>query len=159
MPDDYIKNISMKKIGLLVLTLMVFAVCNHTQAQLRKIPAEVTEAFKEKYPDTKNAAWKDKITAFQVNYEMEGVKYISKFSSKGEWQQTEKDIEEDALPAQVKDGYGKSKYTEWELKTVSRVENKDDSIQYRLFVRKSSVEKRYLYFDKEGKLIKDAITL
>ncbi len=149
----------MKKICLLALALMVFAVFNNTQAQLRKVPAEVTEAFKAKYPDTKNVEWKDKITTFQVDYEMDGIKYESKFSHKGEWQQTEKVIEEDALPAPVKDGYGKSKYTNWELKTVSRVESKDDSIQYRLFVRKSSVEKRYLYFDKDGKLVKDAITL
>ncbi|GAC1451177.1 MAG: hypothetical protein NVSMB7_13730 [Chitinophagaceae bacterium] len=42
--------------------------------QLRKVPAEVTEAFKAKYPDTKNAEWKDKLTGFQVNYEMGGIK-------------------------------------------------------------------------------------
>jgi hypothetical protein len=149
----------MKKIIAVVMAMMVFAVVNHTQAQLRKVPAEVTEAFKERYPDTKNVEWKDKITAFQAIYEMNNVKYISKFSSKGEWQQTEKEIDEDALPAAVKDGYGKSKFTEWELKSVSFIESNNSDVQYRLFIRKSSVEKKYLYFDKDGKLIKDSITI
>jgi Putative beta-lactamase-inhibitor-like, PepSY-like len=149
----------MKKISALIMAITVFAVFNHTQAQLRKVPAEVTEAFKAKYPDTKNVEWKDKITAFLVDYEMNGIQYESKFSNKGEWLQTEKEVEQDALPAEVKDGYSKSKYTDWELKTVSRIENKNDNIQYRLFVRKSSVEKRYLYFDEDGKLLKDVITI
>ena len=146
----------MKKIFSAIAIVLMVSV---TQAQIRKIPLEATEAFKAKYPDTKNVEWKDKLTSFQADYEMNGVKYSSKFSNKGEWLQTDKVIEEAALPAAVKDGYGKSKYTGWELKEVSQIENKDNSIQYRLFVRKSSVEKKYLYFDPEGKLVKDAITI
>ncbi len=151
-----IKTIAMKK-GLSVIAIIIMFTAAH--AQLRKVPAEATEAFKAKYPDTKNVEWKDKLTGFQASYEMNGLQYQSKFSNQGEWLQTEKIIEEDALPAAVKDGYGKSKYTAWELKEISRIENKDNSIQYRLFVRKSGVEKRYLYFDSEGKLVKDAITI
>lgn len=149
----------MKKICLSALVMFLLVGLNSIEAQIRKVPAEVTEAFKTKYPETKNVEWKDKITSFQASYEMNGDKYQSKFNSKGEWQQTEKEIAEDALPASVKDGYGKSKFTDWELKTVTWVENKDNSIQYRLFVRKSGVEKKYLYFDKDGKLIKDSITI
>jgi hypothetical protein len=149
----------MKRIFVLAMTVLVFAAFNTTHAQLRKIPAEVTEAFKEKYPHTKNAEWKDKLTAFQVSYEMDGDRYESKFSSKGEWLQTEKEIEQDALPAGVKDGFSKSKFTGWEVKSVTWVEDKDNNVQYRLFVKKSGVEKKYLYFDKEGKLVKDVITI
>lgn len=149
----------MKKICLLALVMFSLSALNYTQAQIRKVPAEVTEAFKTKYPDTKNVEWKDKITSFQASYEMNGDKYESRFNSKGVWQQTEKDIAEDALPASVKDGYSKSKFTDWELKTVTRVESKDNSIQYRLFVRKSGVEKKYLYFNEDGKLVKDSITI
>ncbi len=149
----------MKKVMMIGAALVILSACNGLQAQLRKVPAEVTEAFKAKYPDTKNVEWKDKLSGFQASYEMDGVKYESKFSNKGEWQQTEKEIEEDALPASVKDGFGKSKYTAWDLKTVSRIENKDEVVQYRLFVRKSGVEKKYLYFNEDGKLVKDAITI
>ncbi|MEP7277662.1 MAG: PepSY-like domain-containing protein [Bacteroidota bacterium] len=149
----------MKKICLLVMAIIVFNVFNPVAAQLRKVPAEVTEAFKAKYPDTKNLEWKDKLTGFEADFEMNGIKYSARFSNKGEWQQTERDIAEDALPATVKDGYGKSKYTDWELKAVSRVESKEDGLQYRLLIRKSSVEKKYLYFNESGQLVKDTITI
>lgn len=149
----------MKKICLLALVMFSLSALNNTQAQIRKVPAEVTEAFKTKFPDTKNVEWKDKITSFQASYEMNGDKYESRFNSKGVWLQTEKDITEDALPASVKDGYSKSKFTDWELKTVTWLESKDAGIQYRLFVRKSGVEKKYLYFNKDGKLVKDSITI
>ncbi len=143
-------------LGCLVLGAVAF---NSSTAQLRKVPAAVTEAFKEKYPDTKNVEWKDKLSVFQVSYEMNGGKYNTRFSSKGEWLQTEKEIDEAALPAGVKEGFDKSKFTEWELKTVTRIENKDNLVQYRLLVKKSGVEKKYLYFNEEGKLVKDAITI
>jgi Putative beta-lactamase-inhibitor-like, PepSY-like len=149
----------MKKIVFLAVLLTGSVVFNNSSAQLRKVPAEVTEAFKDKFADTKNVSWKDKLSAFQVNFEMEGAQYAAKFTSKGEWLQTEKEIDEDTLPAEVKDGFGKSKFTDWELKQVSRIETNNNGVQYRIFVRKSGVEKKYLYFDETGKLVKDAITI
>ena len=149
----------MKKIVSLIMAVALFAAFNVAQAQLRKVPADVTEAFKTKFPDAKNVEWKDKLTAFLAIYEEGDVKYQSKFNSKGEWLQTEKEIDEDDLPAEVKDGLSKSKFTEWEIKSVAEIENNNNDIQYRLFVRKSGIEKKYLYFDKDGKLIKDSITI
>ena len=149
----------MKKICWLIAVMFSIAAFNYTQAQIRKVPAAVTEAFKARYPNTKNVEWKDKITGFQVNYDMDGVKYESKFSNKGEWLQTEKEVGEDALPAEVKDGYSKSKFTDWQLKSATWVQSKDNGVQYRLFVRKNDIEKKYLYFDKKGKLVKDVITI
>lgn len=149
----------MKKLCVIAVILLSVSISNYTQAQLRKIPAEATEAFKAKYPNTKNAEWKDKITYFQVNYEMDDVRYESKFSNKGEWIQTEKEVGEEGLPPEVKDGYNKSKFTDWELKAVTWVQSKESGVQYRLYVRKNGVEKKYLYFDKGGRLIRDAITI
>jgi hypothetical protein len=149
----------MKKICLLVILALAAVAFNSSSAQLRKVPAEVTEAFKAKYPNTKNVEWKDKITSFQANYEMDDVKYESKFSNKGEWLQTEKEVAQETLPAEVKDGYSKSKFTDWQLKSATWVQSKENGVQYRLFVRKNDIEKKYLYFDKDGKLVKDVITI
>jgi hypothetical protein len=149
----------MKKFFLLIAAMFSITASNYSHAQLRKVPAEVTEAFKAKYPDTKNVEWKDKLSAFEVDYEMAGVKYESRFSNKGEWLQTEKEVGQDALPAEVKDGYSKSKFTDWQLKSATWVQSKDNGVQYRLFVRKNDVEKKYLYFDKDGRLVKDVITI
>ncbi|HTL10333.1 MAG TPA: PepSY-like domain-containing protein [Chitinophagaceae bacterium] len=148
-----------RKFWLIVWLLLPMATLYGVQAQPRKVPAEVADAFKAKYPNTSNADWKERQNVFQVNYEMDDVRYASRFTSKGEWIETEKELEEDQLPAEVKDGYSKSKFTDWELKRISWVQSKASGVQYRLFVRKNGLEKKYLYFDKTGRFIRDAASI
>jgi hypothetical protein len=128
-------------------------------AQLRKIPAEVTEALKSKYPDASDVTWKDKLTVFAAVFEMNNEKYEARFSSKGEWQSTEKEINENDLPGEVKDGLSKSKYAEWELKSIYNIDLPDDKIQYRIQVAKSDLQKKNLLFSSEGQLLRDNVTL
>ena len=137
----------------------LFFAFNTASAQLRKIPAEVTESLKSKYPSASAVEWKDKITVFQADFQMNGEKYEARFNSDGQWQETEKNVDQDKLPPAVKEGFNKSKYTDWEMKEVSYIEKKDGGEQYRILVKKSDIEKKYLYFDKTGKLVKDVITL
>jgi len=152
-------NIIMKKILTALFLAGMLLISAVTNAQLRKIPAEVTDAFKDKYPSAAGVEWKDKLSVFQANFLMSGVKYEARFNTKGEWQETLKELDKDKLPDAVNDGFSKSKYTEWEVKEVSFVEKKDESEQYRILVRKSDLEKKFLFFDKNGKLLRDSITL
>ncbi len=128
-------------------------------AQIRKIPAEVTDAFKEKYPEANGVEWKDKLTVFQANFQLNGTKHEARFNSSGEWQETVKTLDQDKLPEAVKEGFSKSKFTDWEVRETSFLEKKEGDGQYRMLVRKNDIEKRYLFFDKSGKLVRDAITL
>lgn len=128
-------------------------------AQIRKIPAVVTDALKDKYPAARGVEWKDKLTAFQADFKLNGDSYQARFNSTGEWLETEKNISEDKLPTFVKDGFEKSKYTEWEKKEFSYLEKKEGDELYRILVKKSDLEKKYLFFDKKGKLIRDSMTL
>ena len=128
-------------------------------AQVRKIPAEVTNAFSEKYNDAKNVEWKDKLSAFAAIFDMDGDKYEARFNKKGEWLSTEKDLNIDELPSVVKEGFDKSKYTDWEAKAVYEVDLPDDKKEYKVHVAKSSVQKKILLFDVDGKLLKDNLTL
>ena len=41
-------------------------------AQIRKIPAEVTNAFAEKYGGAKNVEWKDNLSVFVAGFEQDG---------------------------------------------------------------------------------------
>ncbi|MCC6287557.1 MAG: PepSY-like domain-containing protein [Chitinophagaceae bacterium] len=148
----------MKKIFLAVLVICTGLVYT-ANAQVRKIPAEVTNAFSEKYADAKNVEWKDKLSAFAATFELNGDKLEARFNKKGEWQGTEKELSIDDLPAAVKDGFSKSKYTDWETKAVYEVELPDDKKEYKIHVAKSSVQKKILLFDAEGKLLKDNLTL
>ena len=55
-------------------------------AQIRKLPAEVTNSFSEKYPDAKNVEWKDKLSNFSADFEWKDEKYEAHFNKKGDWQ-------------------------------------------------------------------------
>lgn len=128
-------------------------------AQIRKIPAAVTEAFAAKYPVAKNVSWADKITSFQAEFDMDTHKYEAEFNSKGVWQKTEKTLSEEEIPLTVKDGLSKTKYADWEIKYQKEIINNSGATEYRLYAKKNDLQKKYLYFNMEGTLIRDAITL
>src|SRR6478735_750894 len=146
----------MKKIIALAVLLNVFTF-TFVSAQIRKLPAEVTEAFKAKFPDAKNVEWKDNLSNFHADFTLNDASWSAEFSSKGEWKESNKKMTFDALPAAVKDGYNKSKYSDWTPGTITMIEKSDNSVQYKIYTEKSSiVQKRFLYFNKEGQLEKDA---
>ena len=128
-------------------------------SQIRKIPAEVTSAFEAKYPKAEKVEWKDNLTNFEASFTYNDAETSAKFNSKGEWLVTEKKIEFDALPADVKDGFKKSKYEDWELRGVKIIEEKDKAISYRILVKKNDVQKKYLFYDAKGKLLRDPIAI
>jgi len=150
----------MKKyvIAFLILILASFAIVP-SFAQIRKIPSEVTEALKQKYPDAENVSWKDKLSVFAASFEMDNEKYEARFNDKGEWKSTEKEISEADLPGDVKDGFEKSKYADWELKNTFLIELPGNETQYRIQVAKNDIQKKNLLFNNDGQLLKDNITL
>ena len=146
----------MKKVLFLLLAVSLAIVTN---GQIRKIPASVTEAFKEKYPHAIKVEWKDKVTSFAAGFEDDGKQYEARFNSKGEWQETEEQISEEEIPETVKDGLEKSKYSEWEISKVRRIEMPGDVVQFKVQVEKSDIQKKNLLFSSDGKLLKDNITI
>jgi hypothetical protein len=148
----------MKRILSAIMAIATLIFSQHVHAQLRKIPAEVTDAFKSKFPQAANVEWKDKLSGFEANFKIAETAYEARFNNKGEWQETEKLMDPQTFPAEVKDGFDKSKYTSWEVKELSHLEKKDTAY-YRVLVRKNDLEKKYLFFDDKGKLIKEQITL
>lgn len=149
----------MKKIFSLFTIAFLLCVSANTFAQIRKIPAVVTDSFSEKFPEAKNTEWGDRITVFEATFDMNDHKYQASFNSDGNWKKTEKFLTDDEVPAAVKDGLSKSKYSDWEIKANVEVTQDDNSLQYRLFARKNDLQKKYLYFNIDGKLIRDSITL
>jgi hypothetical protein len=151
----------MKKIiRLLPLLIVALALTSNVAAQLRKIPAEVTDAFKVKYPDATQVEWKDKLTNFVAVFQHEGKQYQARFSKKGEWKDTEWEIDTDELPEAVNEGYNKSKYAEeWKIDAAYKIELPNNKVNYRLLARKSDLQKKNILFSSEGRLLKDNVTL
>ena len=148
---------SIKKI--MAFTASLVLIVTASQAQFRKIPGEVTDSFKVKYPTATAVSWKDNVTSFQATFTLNSEKYTAKYNSKGEWQQAEKKIKQEEIPAEVKDGLSKSKYAEWKIGTVTKRFLPGDKVEYIIFVSKSDLSKRNLTFNSGGQLTRDAITI
>jgi hypothetical protein len=151
-----IKKQIMKKKLLLLVMLGIFSV-GMLQAQLRKIPSEVTDALETKYPDASNVEWKDNLTNFEAIFNMDDADWSAQFSSKGDWKETTKKMDFDALPAAVKDGFSKSKYNDWTTGSVRMIQQDDKNTVYKIYAEKNSlVQKVFLYFNENGQLQKEA---
>lgn len=147
----------MKKATILFLGLCM--VLGTAQAQIRKVPAEVTNAFTAAYPSATNLTWKDNLTNFEAQFDISGNHAVAKFNSKGEWIETQKDLSFEGLSDGVKDGFNKSKYADWPKEEIKEISARNKATLYRVYVRKADLNKRYLYFNPKGQLVRDALTL
>jgi hypothetical protein len=146
----------MKKLFFATAFLMTGVV---TFAQLRQIPKEVRENFAQQYPMAKDTDFEDDLFDVNVKFVLDGEKMNAEYNNKGIWRHTEKKWMYDKLPDAVKDGFNKSKYAGREVKETVVIYYPGDVIQYRLKTEKSSVEKKYLYFNPEGRLLRESITI
>lgn len=130
------------------------------RAQFTKIPGEVTDAFRTQYPNATGATWSHKISYFQVDFKLDSGQYLARYDTKAQWKGSERTITADQLPAPVKDGYDKSIYTDqWQVKEYTVLYFPGNVMKYRLLVRKSGLQKKYLYFDTNGKMLEGTSTL
>jgi len=147
----------MKK-GLLLnaslLLLSVFAF-----SQVREIPRAVEETFANQYKGASNIEFKDQLTSVNVQFELEGQKMVASYTNKGLWKETQKEVEFEMLPSEVKDGFEKSKFSGREVENVIMLYLPGGVEQYRLKARKNDVEKKYLYFNPKGRLLRESVTL
>jgi len=149
----------MKKIlTAIVIASALFFTVSDAGAQIRKIPAEVTDNFKAKFPDASSVEWKDKLTGFTASFKDGDTSYSASFDNSGNWQNTEHDIEQSALPDAVQDGFEKSRFADWDVKNIVFIDT-PDGINYRIEVGKGDIKKRNLYFNEKGRLLKDKLTL
>ncbi|HMH22900.1 MAG TPA: hypothetical protein VK563_14035 [Puia sp.] len=149
-----------KRFFILLLTSTFFFMMTKADAQFRRIPGTVTDSFKLKYPAAKSVEWEDGITSFKATFILDNDKYTARYSSKGEWQGSQKKIKFDDVPVSVKDGLSKSKYAgEWKTGTVTARYLPRDIIQYNIVVYKGDLQKKNLLFSSEGQLLKDSTTL
>lgn len=127
--------------------------------QLREIPKIVRENFANQYPKASNVDFKDQLVRVDVNFELNGDKFLASYSNKGDWKGTEKAWTFDSLSEVVKDGFEKSKYADWTTEETAVLYLPGGSEQYRIKAKKSDIQKKYLYFNKSGRLLRESITL
>jgi hypothetical protein len=100
MPIAFNTEISVMKKAI-ILFFSLFMVVGIVQAQLRKVPSVVTNAFTAQYPTATNVTWKDNLTNFEAQFDLSGNHTVAKFKSGGEWIETQKDLAFDGTRAIV----------------------------------------------------------
>jgi hypothetical protein len=128
-------------------------------AQFRKIPAVVTDAFKAKYATATGVEWKDRLSSFEADFKIGDKDMKASFNSKGEWLKTESKSSFTTLPPEVKDGFKKSKYADLTVLDVNQIDEKEKGMLYKVVVRKNEYTKRILVFSKAGQLVSDNASL
>src|ERR1700690_2100843 len=104
--SNLLKHVDMKKIVfycLLLGGLLVMYAPVH--AQLRTLPAAVTDSFKAKYPSAQQVSWSDKLSAWQVSFMQDTSNCTARFKNTGEWQWSTRKLSQASLPSAVQDGY------------------------------------------------------
>lgn len=153
----FVGGVRKMKHKLLLFLFLISAI--FSQAQLRKVPSHVADALHKRYPHAEKVEWQDNITAFEAEFYLNGHKISSSFNKHGDWMSTERKIEFDQLPILVQEGFHQSKYRGWKKTNIIEINRIRENLQYKISIRKSEVQKKHLYFDTNGKLIKEAIHL
>jgi len=129
-------------------------------AQIRRTPAAVTDAFEKQYPNASKVQYEDNLINVQVHFVTDSGKMTAKYNSDGEWKETEKELNYDLLPKDVKTGFEKSKYSvDWKVTETVIIYLPRNEIRYRVKVEKNDLQKKYLFFNKNGRLIRDSLTI
>ena len=141
---------------------IIFFLCFSASAQLGKIPSAVTEAFAKQYPSAQQVSYEDNLSVYSVQFVSDTIKMIARYNAKGVWKGSEKLSRFEDLSTEVKDGFSKSKYADWQIKDVYILllpESAGGGEQYRIRVANGDLNKKALYFNRTGRLVRDNIYL
>ncbi|RYG42669.1 MAG: hypothetical protein EOO01_22670 [Chitinophagaceae bacterium] len=142
-----------------LLAMTVFFGSMNVFAQIRDIPKAVEETFANQYKGASDIEFKDLLTKVDVHFNQDGESMIASYTNKGIWKETIKEWSFVKLPEEVKSGFEKSKYADREVEDVSILYLPGGGEQYRLKAKKNDVEKKYLFFNPKGRLLRESVTL
>jgi hypothetical protein len=149
----------MKLIRITGLALLLSVFCVEGFAQVTSIPETAKSSFATQYPNAQNVEWDNDVVNVNVRFDVDGKKMNAEYNNKGVWKHTYQDHTYDQLPMGVQDGYKKSKFADREVTEVKKVFLPGNVEQYRLKVEKNDVQKKFLYFNPDGRLVRDANTI
>ncbi|ULQ52772.1 PepSY-like domain-containing protein [Flavihumibacter fluvii] len=126
----------------------------HASAQVFNVPDKAKTHFKTNYNNARDVDWRNNVSDYNCFFKEGDIDCRANYHLDGTWNYTEKKIPADSIPVKVSDSFSKSKYRDWALKSVLFVENNKKESLYRYEVKKG-VKVMYIFFDTDGKLIKE----
>lgn len=149
----------MKLIRLCVIFLSLFVISSQVHSQVTSIPEQAKENFFKQYPDAKNVQWENDVVNVNVKFEQDTNKMNAEYNNYGIWKRTLKEWTFDKLVTDVKEGFAKCKYADKQVLDVKVLYLPGYVIQYRLKVEKNDVERKFLFFNTEGRLLRTTVAL
>jgi len=114
----------------------------------KDIPSPVKEAFAKNFPGVTAKKWDKEDGNYEANFTKDGKSMSATFAAKGEWLETETDIEISELPASVT-AYVKEHYKGAAIKEAAKLTTPKGNMY------EAEVKGKDLLFDMNGKFIKE----
>lgn len=127
------------------------------EAQVINVPKKSQDHFGKKYPSAKEVTWVNNVTDYQVKFKDDKGTQRAYYHMDGTWNFTELYIDNSSVPAAVKSSLSKSRFSDWTIESSAFVETRKGKKMYRLEMKKG-IEKKFVFYDKNGKELKTAVT-
>ena len=149
----------MKLNRLLVIGISILLSSSAGYAQVTSIPELAKENFFKQYPDAKNVQWQNDVVNVNARFEQDSNSLNAEYNNKGIWKWTLKEWTFDKLTTDIKEGFSKSKYASRQVLEVKVLYLPGYVIQYRLKVEKNDIERKFLFFNTDGRLVRTTVAL
>jgi Putative beta-lactamase-inhibitor-like, PepSY-like len=123
-------------------------------AQVVKVPDNAKKYFADKYPDVKDPKWTNNVSNYKAEFVKDGLTVKVTYNVDGTWSYTETFIPASEVPKATHDSFSKSKYRDWQVKSIVLVEGHKTPLSYRYEATKG-VQKVYVFYDKDGVTLKE----
>jgi len=93
----------MKNPALIMTLVVAIAMQSCGNKEDNRAPEKVKAAFNQKFPKAKKVEWeKENESEWEAEFKVDGEEYSANFSSDGEWMETEYEIKESEIPANIR---------------------------------------------------------
>ncbi len=135
--------------------LLVFTACNDDDDDNIKVPQEVSNAFKARYPDASRVSWEKEHSYYVADFWRSDMSAEAEawYDGAAKWYLTVTEIGYNSLPQPVKTAYTAGEYAAWRVDDTDMVERDGFETVYVLEVEKGNQEYD-LYYTSDGTLVK-----
>lgn len=124
-------------------------------ANMQNVPDKVSKAFSQKFPNAQKVKWdKENNTEWEAEFKLNGEEYSANFSTDGVWKETEHEIEQSAIPVNVKQTLD-TEFAGYDIEEAEISETAEGTLyEFELEKDKSEME---VAISPEGKVVKKEV--
>lgn len=144
----------MKKINLLLITMLISTVLFAQKIAITEVPAQVTSDFKNRFPAADKVVWEKDNTLLKANFINEGSKMEIAYQNNA-WQLTKWAIAIEFAPQKIKD-YIIQNYSAYKIKEFNFLDKNSSERLYEVVIMKKKKPNITLIFDSTAIFLRNA---